>query len=214
MANDDGYSLSANFSINLGSRLEAARQGGGALLRRRFRDDPLTLVLVRREGRAAEQDLSAFLPCADAPVSRRGGALHQSFASLDDARHFCVLDAAARSSRRAKSKAVWFTLSLRACGSILREMPKTFRGLARCRIGNGASLRNGCAGAFPRRSRRGTRRRRVSGASGLRQCGQRIRKMKTLSIIVASSLGGILLFLLASASANTALFARHYPGCS
>ena len=34
--------------------------------------------------------------------------------------------------------------------------------------------------------------------------------MKTL-IIVASSLGGILLFLLASASANTALFARHYP---
>ncbi len=34
--------------------------------------------------------------------------------------------------------------------------------------------------------------------------------MKTL-IIVASSLGAILLFLLASASANTALFARHYP---
>ncbi len=34
--------------------------------------------------------------------------------------------------------------------------------------------------------------------------------MKTL-IIVAASLGGILLFLLASASANTALFARHYP---
>jgi len=34
--------------------------------------------------------------------------------------------------------------------------------------------------------------------------------MKTL-IIVASSFGGILLFLLASASANTALFARHYP---
>ena len=30
-------------------------------------------------------------------------------------------------------------------------------------------------------------------------------------IIVAASLGGILLFLLASASANTALFARHYP---
>jgi nitrogen fixation/metabolism regulation signal transduction histidine kinase len=30
-------------------------------------------------------------------------------------------------------------------------------------------------------------------------------------IIVASSFGGILLFLLASASANTALFARHYP---
>jgi nitrogen fixation/metabolism regulation signal transduction histidine kinase len=34
--------------------------------------------------------------------------------------------------------------------------------------------------------------------------------MKNL-IIVASSFGGILLFLLASASANTALFARHYP---
>ncbi|MFB0935923.1 MAG: ATP-binding protein [Propionivibrio sp.] len=34
--------------------------------------------------------------------------------------------------------------------------------------------------------------------------------MKTL-IIIASSFGGILLFLLASASANTALFARHYP---
>ena len=34
--------------------------------------------------------------------------------------------------------------------------------------------------------------------------------MRTL-IIVAASLGGILLFLLASASANTALFARHYP---
>ena len=34
--------------------------------------------------------------------------------------------------------------------------------------------------------------------------------MKTL-IVIASSLGGILLFLLASASANTALFARHYP---
>ena len=34
--------------------------------------------------------------------------------------------------------------------------------------------------------------------------------MKTL-IIIASSLGGILLFLLASASANTALFAKHYP---
>jgi nitrogen fixation/metabolism regulation signal transduction histidine kinase len=34
--------------------------------------------------------------------------------------------------------------------------------------------------------------------------------MKTLIIVVAS-LGGILLFLLASASANTALFARHYP---
>ena len=34
--------------------------------------------------------------------------------------------------------------------------------------------------------------------------------MKNL-IIVAASLGGILLFLLASASANTALFARHYP---
>ena len=30
-------------------------------------------------------------------------------------------------------------------------------------------------------------------------------------IIIAASLGGILLFLLASASANTALFARHYP---
>ena len=30
-------------------------------------------------------------------------------------------------------------------------------------------------------------------------------------IIVAASLGGILLYLLASASANTALFARHYP---
>ena len=29
-------------------------------------------------------------------------------------------------------------------------------------------------------------------------------------IIVAASFGGILLFLLASASANTALFARHY----
>ncbi len=34
--------------------------------------------------------------------------------------------------------------------------------------------------------------------------------MKTL-IVIASSLGGILLFLLASASANTALFAKHYP---
>lgn len=34
--------------------------------------------------------------------------------------------------------------------------------------------------------------------------------MKTL-IIIASSFGGILLFLLASASANTALFAKHYP---
>jgi len=34
--------------------------------------------------------------------------------------------------------------------------------------------------------------------------------MKTL-IIVAASFGGILLFLLASATANTALFARHYP---
>jgi len=34
--------------------------------------------------------------------------------------------------------------------------------------------------------------------------------MKNL-IIVAASFGGILLFLLASASANTALFARHYP---
>ncbi|MEI7612131.1 MAG: ATP-binding protein [Betaproteobacteria bacterium] len=34
--------------------------------------------------------------------------------------------------------------------------------------------------------------------------------MKKL-IIVAASFGGILLFLLASASANTALFARHYP---
>ena len=34
--------------------------------------------------------------------------------------------------------------------------------------------------------------------------------MKTL-IIIAASFGGILLFLLASASANTALFARHYP---
>ncbi|MDR3298442.1 MAG: HAMP domain-containing protein [Candidatus Accumulibacter sp.] len=34
--------------------------------------------------------------------------------------------------------------------------------------------------------------------------------MKTL-VVIASSLGGILLFLLASASANTALFARHYP---
>jgi len=34
--------------------------------------------------------------------------------------------------------------------------------------------------------------------------------MRTL-IIVAASFGGILLFLLASASANTALFARHYP---
>jgi nitrogen fixation/metabolism regulation signal transduction histidine kinase len=34
--------------------------------------------------------------------------------------------------------------------------------------------------------------------------------VKTL-IIIASSLGGILLFLLASASANTALFAKHYP---
>jgi nitrogen fixation/metabolism regulation signal transduction histidine kinase len=34
--------------------------------------------------------------------------------------------------------------------------------------------------------------------------------VKTL-IVVASSLGGILLFLLASASANTALFATHYP---
>ena len=34
--------------------------------------------------------------------------------------------------------------------------------------------------------------------------------MKIL-IIVAASFGGILLFLLASASANTALFARHYP---
>lgn len=30
-------------------------------------------------------------------------------------------------------------------------------------------------------------------------------------IIVAASFGGILLFLLASASANTALFASHYP---
>jgi nitrogen fixation/metabolism regulation signal transduction histidine kinase len=34
--------------------------------------------------------------------------------------------------------------------------------------------------------------------------------VKTL-IIIASSFGGILLFLLASASANTALFAKHYP---
>ena len=34
--------------------------------------------------------------------------------------------------------------------------------------------------------------------------------MKNL-IIAASAFGGILLFLLASASANTALFARHYP---
>ena len=34
--------------------------------------------------------------------------------------------------------------------------------------------------------------------------------MKRL-IIVAASFGGILLFLLASATANTALFARHYP---
>lgn len=34
--------------------------------------------------------------------------------------------------------------------------------------------------------------------------------MKTL-IVAAASFGGILLFLLASASANTALFARHYP---
>ena len=32
-----------------------------------------------------------------------------------------------------------------------------------------------------------------------------------LLIIIAASLGSILLFLLASASANTALFARHYP---
>ena len=34
--------------------------------------------------------------------------------------------------------------------------------------------------------------------------------MKIL-LIVAASFGGILLFLLASASANTALFASHYP---
>jgi nitrogen fixation/metabolism regulation signal transduction histidine kinase len=34
--------------------------------------------------------------------------------------------------------------------------------------------------------------------------------VKTL-VVVASSFGGILLFLLASASANTALFAKHYP---
>ncbi|HQO29345.1 MAG TPA: PAS domain-containing sensor histidine kinase, partial [Accumulibacter sp.] len=34
--------------------------------------------------------------------------------------------------------------------------------------------------------------------------------MKIL-IVAAASFGGILLFLLASASANTALFARHYP---
>lgn len=34
--------------------------------------------------------------------------------------------------------------------------------------------------------------------------------MKSL-IVAAASFGGILLFLLASASANTALFARHYP---
>ena len=34
--------------------------------------------------------------------------------------------------------------------------------------------------------------------------------MKTL-IIIASSIGAILLFVLASASANTALFAKHYP---
>jgi nitrogen fixation/metabolism regulation signal transduction histidine kinase len=46
-------------------------------------------------------------------------------------------------------------------------------------------------------------------AAGRRSAGQGI-PMKIL-IVVASSLGGILLFLLASASANTALFARHYP---
>jgi hypothetical protein len=34
--------------------------------------------------------------------------------------------------------------------------------------------------------------------------------MKSL-IVAAASFGGILLFLLASASANTALFASHYP---
>ena len=33
----------------------------------------------------------------------------------------------------------------------------------------------------------------------------------TILIVIAASLGGILLFLLASASANTALFASHYP---
>ena len=40
--------------------------------------------------------------------------------------------------------------------------------------------------------------------------GNRGRQVKTL-IVIASSIGGILLFLLASASANTALFAKHYP---
>ena len=34
--------------------------------------------------------------------------------------------------------------------------------------------------------------------------------MKVL-LIVAAAFGAILLFLLATASANTALFARHYP---
>ena len=86
VANDDGYSLSANFSINLGARLEAAVNKGVVLY---FAAD---FELTRSRWYWFDEKVvqrSRTFQLSYHALTRQyrlsSGALHQSFASLDDA---------------------------------------------------------------------------------------------------------------------------------
>lgn len=86
VANDDGYSLSANFSINLGARLEAAVNKGVVLY---FAAD---FELTRSRWYWFDEKVvqrSKTFQLSYHALTRQyrlsSGALHQSFASLDDA---------------------------------------------------------------------------------------------------------------------------------
>ena len=100
VANDDGYSLSANFSINLGSRLEAAVNKGVVLYfaadfemtRSRWYWFDEKVVQRNKTFQLSYHALTRQYRLAS-------GALHQSFASLDDAlrvlsrlRHWQVIE--------------------------------------------------------------------------------------------------------------------------
>ena len=86
VANDDGYSLSANFSINLGSRLEAAVNKGVVfyfaadfeMTRSRWYWFDEKVVQRNKTFQLSYHALTRQYRLAS-------GALHQSFASLDDA---------------------------------------------------------------------------------------------------------------------------------
>ena len=200
-AEDGGLVLATDLAFDFSPRLEEAVGKGLTLhfvaefelARPRWYWFDERVIQIRQTGRLTYHALTRQYRLST-------GALHQSFSSLDEAlrslsriRNWQI--AGATDSRPAKP-------SMPACvsASTPRNCP-SLSGLEACRTRTGYSS-DGKRWSFtvPR----------VSAAVAPVSDDRRGGEMKVL-LIVAAAFGAILLFLLATASANTALFARHYP---